>query len=233
MFNKISSIKLTTLFFLFLFLFFSQSAMSAKLIEVEPNSPPPGFFFDSAFNIDDFFSSEFNTNIGDIAGNNISTNSSHVSIIGSGDGTYDYYSFTINNAGTIGVFDIDFGASPDNQITDTEIALWDSKGTVLSFSDDSNITAGADGSTSTLDPFIQYTFLAAGKYVVGVAKFNAFASTNGWIGSTLESLDTYTLNVALGTGFAQKPVPLPPAIILFLSGILSIFGLNLVKHPKK
>ncbi len=226
MFSKVIGIRLITLFLIF----FSQSAMCVRLIEIEPNNPPPGTLIETAFNIDAFFSSEFNANIGDIAGNNISEDSLHVSIIGSGEGTFDYFSFNVNQTDTMGIFDIDFGATQNTSNTNTKIALWDESGSVLSFNDNFNITAGANGSSSEFDSFIQYTFTTTGRFIVGVAKSDATADTNGWIGNALEAVDSYTLNIALGTGFAQTPVPLPPSIILFLSGIFSIFGFNQVSR---
>ena len=226
MLNKLDSHSFLTACFL---LSLSSPAVSSIINEVEPNNPITPSFIETAYNIDPYFSSEFNADIGDISGNNISDNSSHVSINGTGDGSFDYYSFTITSAGLTGIFDIDYGSGSGGSV-DTEISLWNDKGTVLRINDDYSSTAGAGGSTSSLDSFMQYDFLEAGIYIIGVAEYNSNAGTTGWTGNVLDQLDTYTLHVALGTGFSTTPstpipnVPVPPALYLFLSGILSIVG---------
>jgi len=201
-------------------------ALSAVINEVEPNNPIIPFFIESAFSVDPYFSSEYDADIGDVSGNNVSESSIHVSILGTGDGSFDYYSFTVISGGITGIFDIDYGSGSGGSV-DTMIALWNDKGTVLIVNDDYSVSAGAGGSMSGLDSFMQYYFSDPGTYVIGVAEYSSSAGTNGWSGNVLDQLDTYTLNVALGTGFSTPPpstVPVPPALYLFLSGILSIVG---------
>ncbi len=60
----------------------------------------------------------------------------HVSVLGSGDGTFDYYSFTVSTPGAVGIFDIDFANF------DSQLFLYDSGGTLLASNDDT-VPAGS------------------------------------------------------------------------------------------
>ena len=64
---------------------------------------------DQAQNVDDLFSLAFDENIGD-AIQNTSMQIPHVTIIGEGNNSFDFYEFEVSNAGDRGIFDIDFGA---------------------------------------------------------------------------------------------------------------------------
>ena len=83
------------------------------IFEVEPNNSlaTPQFLGDADFN------SAFDPNIQTLDGTNISTQSSHVSIAGTGDGTFDYYALEANLGDTL-LFDID-----DNNF-DSELFLF-------------------------------------------------------------------------------------------------------------
>ena len=219
-------------------LFSASIPVSSSIInELEPNNPTPSFVT-SAYNIDSYFSSEFNADIGDIEGINISQNSSHVSIKGTGDGTFDYYSFTVSEPGLTGVFDIDYGVLIE-QYGDNygyTLGLWNDKGFTLAANRFSDITMGAGGSNTINDPFIQYDFVDTGTYIIGLAA--GLSSTNNLLGFTrlpVKESDTYTLQIALGTGFSPtpplNPVPIPASIYLFITGILSLSILKrLPKH---
>ncbi len=220
---------------------FSHTAFSATITKANPKKISLPFITGLVFNINPFFSSEFNTDIGDITGNNISEAASHVSILSTGDNNFDYYSFNVSTDGITGVFDIDSGATSNTEnagYIDTEIAIWNNKGEVISFNDDISTVAGADGSSSTLDAFIQYTFDTSGTYVIGVAEFNSTASENGWSGNVIDSSDKYTLNIALGRNIIQtkatnpSSVPIPPAIYLFLIGIISMVSFRRIPKDK-
>ncbi|WP_173405146.1 Ig-like domain-containing protein, partial [Novipirellula maiorica] len=113
----------------------------------------------------------------------------HVTINGVGDGTYDYFSFTVDNPGTTATFDVD--ASSD----DLELFLYDSSGNLLAANDDDGNDAG---STSSLDPFISYTFTQPGTYVIGIAAFNSFNNfPNGIAGATIPAGEIYSLHVSV------------------------------------
>lgn len=188
-------------------------ANAAVIGEVEPNNSLP-----TAQSIDGFFTLDYSPDIGDVTGTNTSTYIPHVSIIGTGDGTYDYYTFTVGGAGTLGIFDIDYGM-PD---IDTEIAIWDSAFTPLAENDDYfPITVGAGGSVHSFDSFIQYLFASPGTYYVGVARFAASALPGGWTGGAPLPGDDYTLQISLGS--PAHPAPEPSTMVLLGSGALGLF----------
>ncbi|TWU60075.1 Matrixin [Rubripirellula tenax] len=119
---------------------------------------------------------------------NSSTSRPHQTINGIGDGTYDYFSFTVQNAGDVATFDIDAGAF------DTELHLYDAAGNPLNGNDD----AGGDpGSTSNLDSFVTHTFTAPGTYVIGVAAFSSDTTPGGITGATVPAGGFYRLHVSL------------------------------------
>ena len=71
----------------------------------------------------------------------------HITIRGTGDGSFDYYSFTVANAGDVGIFDIDVsfpntGPVPPGSLN-TELFLYDDRGNLLAENDD---RVGAGGS---------------------------------------------------------------------------------------
>lgn len=213
-----------------IFWLFACPVIAATIDEIEPNNPETPSFIEFAYNIDPFFTTELNDNVGDISGANISERSSHVSINGTGDGTYDYYSFTVPSEGITGVFDIDFGddfSSSNEGVIDSMIALWNDDGLILSQNDDSSTALGAGGSSSSLDSFIQYDFNQPGLYIIGVAECCGDVDQQGWLSPRVREGGTYTLQVALGTGFSPIPppseIPVPPALYLFCSGIVLLF----------
>ncbi len=220
---------------------FSHPANSTTVTKADLNKISLSFTTDLAFNIDPFFSSEFNADIGDITGKNISQTAPHVSVLSTGNNNFDYYAFNVSENGMTGIFDIDFGANPnieDAGYIDTQITIWNDKGKVIDFNDDVNTVAGASGSISTLDAFIQYTFNTSGTYVVGVAEFKSEADTNGWNGNLIDLSDTYTLHITLGKNFIQTsasiptPIPIPAAIYLFLIGIISMISFRRIPKDK-
>ncbi|MFK8114998.1 MAG: choice-of-anchor Q domain-containing protein, partial [Rubripirellula sp.] len=120
----------------------------------------------------------------------------HVTIQGTGDGTFDYFSFNVEDifGGNEFIFDIDIDRSVSGGM-DSELFLFNADtGALVASNDDAAVLD--PGSTSTLDSFLTAT-LAAGNYVIGVGRFG---STTG--GSPLEIVgnppqlgDTYTLHV--------------------------------------
>ena len=120
--------------------------------------------------------------------------SSDGTVLSAADNTVDYYSFGITTADSEGVFDIDNSSN-----IDTQLFLFNlNTGEFLSSSDDSDITEGAEGSSSTFDSFLEYEFITSGNYVVGVGEFPSSAS-NGTIvsGEAPDVGDLYTLQVSL------------------------------------
>lgn len=118
-----------------------------------------------------------------------STTRPYVIIAGTGDGSFDYYTFTVPNAGAVGTFDIDAANF------DTELFLFDGAGTLLTLNDDA-VTLDP-GSVSGLESFITFTFPTAGTYTIGVGRSNS-DSTGGLItGATPIPGDVYQLNVSI------------------------------------
>jgi hypothetical protein len=91
---------------------YAGAALAASVDELEPNG---GYLCCAgAQNIDDYFSLDADPNITNITGTeNTSTTVPHATINGTGDGTYDYYSFTVPEGGGIATFDIDGGYNTD------------------------------------------------------------------------------------------------------------------------
>jgi Ca2+-binding RTX toxin-like protein len=176
----------------------SSGPLALVAPEIEPNNAP-----NTPLNVDAFFSKEFDPNIGDLVVNT-STFIPHVTINGTGDDTFDFYSFTVTNSGDRGIFDIDFGNEIGDDF-DSEIFLFDDQGnpifdTIKSIpaeNDDSSITAGAAGSTSGLDSFLEFTFQTPGLYIVGVGQFDTDAVQGGLTGETVPRGSDYLLQISI------------------------------------
>ena len=182
------------------------AAHGGPVAEVEPNDS-----LASAQNIDAAFTLDFNPIIQDGMGTNTSTLIPHASIIGGGDPalTPDYFSFTVNDAGLSGVFDVDSGSV----FSDTALYLFDSAGNLLAQNNDASVVDF--GSFTLADPFLEYTFASAGLYVIGVGGALSSAGPGGIIGDGPSPIDSYTLN-------ATVAVPEPMSTILFCTGIAGL-----------
>lgn len=166
--------------------------------ETEPNNSLP-----SAANIDGYgFSVTLDPNITDAANVNTSASLPHVSIQGTGNGTFDVFSFTVTNAGDRGIFDIDFSSGMDGLLT-----LSDSAGNVLRTADD--LLSGLDpGSTATIDPLLDYTFASAGTYFITVADFGGRAATSNPVpAGALYTLHVSIENHAIGSATGGGATP--------------------------
>lgn len=180
--------------------------------EIEPNDG-----LTSALNIDNLgFSLDFDPNITDTLGINTSTVLPHISIQGTGDGSFDFYSFTVANAGDSAIFDIDFGFGVSNTGAqsgdgfDSRLILFDSAGNLLANNDD--LFPADAGSISTLDSFIQFTFPTAGTYVIGVSSVNSSPVPGGISGQGVPTGSDYTLQVSIQnhlTSGAATPTAAP------------------------
>ena len=118
-----------------------------------------------------------------------STTRPYVTIGGTGDGSFDYYSFTVPNAGAVGTFDM------DATNFDTELFLFDSAGTLLTLNDDAFTLD--PGSTSANDSFITFVFPTAGTYIIGVGTFPSVSAGGSIIGTAPASGDSYLLSVSI------------------------------------
>ncbi len=117
-----------------------------------------------------------------------STTAAHATVQGSGDGTYRFYSFTINAVGAVGTFDIDQTVGMDSVLR-----LYDATGNLLASDDDSLLSDGAGGSTSASDAFLQYLFTKGGTYYIEVAEYSHDPVAVG---------DSYVLNLSLANNGA-------------------------------
>ena len=91
---------------------YAGAAFAASVDELEPNG---GYLCCAgAQNIDDYFSLDADPNITNLTGTeNTSTTVPHATINGTGDNTYDYYSFTVPEGGGIATIDVDGGYNTD------------------------------------------------------------------------------------------------------------------------
>ncbi|XZE56469.1 PKD domain-containing protein [Planctomycetaceae bacterium SH139] len=143
----------------------------------------------------------------------------HVSIQGTGDGTYDYYKFTAT-AGSRAIFDI------DNNNFDTELFLFDANGVLLASNDD-GVGPGADAGQGTgLASYIDYTFSSSGTFVIGVAKYNSSASGGEITGPAPAVGDVYRLNVSVDRHQVLGPVDLIDADGGVVAANQSVFDLR-------
>lgn len=106
------------------------------------------------------FSLDFRSDIQTFSGTNISTTNPHVSILGTGNGTRDYYRFDAL-AGQQFIFDID-----GNTNFDSDLYLHDINGNQLASNDDGSEI----GETNGFNSFITYTFSNSGSYFINVGQ---------------------------------------------------------------
>ena len=190
---------------------FSLSQANAALIsEIEPNNS-----IATAQNIDSYFTTEYNTDIFN------STTNPWVSISGTGNGTYDYYSFT-SLAGSSFVFDIDYGKYQGGSI-DTEIFLFDASGNYLVGNDDGGVYDS--GTTHPWDALLEYTFTNAGTYIIGVGEFDSEGIYGGISGNAADYGDTYTLQVSRDFHITT-PTPEPSTYLLLGIGLFGFFTMR-------
>jgi hypothetical protein len=159
---------------------YAGAALATTVSELEPNDS-----FAQTQNIDAFFSLDADPNITD------STTLPHATVDATGNGSLDFYSFTVPEAG-MGTFDID-GAYPG---FDSYLQLFDSTNRLLTDGNDSATTdAGStecvgdpDCGVQTRDSYLQYNFPSAGTYYIKVVDFQ---------NSAIQAGKSYTLNVSI------------------------------------
>ncbi len=200
---------------------------ASSITEVEGNDSIAG-----AQNIDGSFTTGANVNI---ANPNTIPWVSVANSTTEGGGTTDYFSFTVQNDGDMGIFDIDFGYEPGGpEYFDSFIVLWGPGGDIA-HQDDSSPLDGASGSGSWYDSFLEHTFPNAGLYTLGVADFgeggggvtyDEFGFTKG--GITLGY--TYTLQISLP---AAEPIPEPATVALLGIGLAGLAGAEVRRRRKK
>lgn len=116
----------------------------------------------------------------------------HVSVEGTGDGTFDYYSIHAE-AGNQIVADIDAANF------DTELFLYDAGGNLIASNDDF-LEPGHTG--DDLSSFLGAKVNATGTYIIGVGKFSSQGDPGGITGDAPEVGDSYTLHLSI---YPQAP----------------------------
>ena len=133
-------------------------------LEVEPNNS-----LESAQDIDGHYTLDESADIGPT-----STTIPHVTILGSGNQTYDYYTFTVRADNTRIILDIDHSSG-----FDTYIRLYDANGALVAYDDDSGTSEGGTGSTSRYDSYLDYTVATAGEYYIKISMYSDEFVPNG------------------------------------------------------
>jgi hypothetical protein len=173
----------------------------------------PNNTFAQAQNVDAFFTRDFNANIGDKS-MNTSESIPNVTIMGTGDGSFDYYSFTIADMNDMAIFDIDYGHNVDTLIT-----LFDTAGDVLSDNDDAEFFSwGAGGSTTVADSYLERAgWPSVGNFVIRVGALDAFDPS----GVLLPSGASYTLQISIQNHAVGTAVPEPSLAAIFGIGTIA------------
>lgn len=168
----------------------SGAAVAFPLNEAEPNDSVV-----EAQNIDSYYSLDADPDIAN------ATAVPHATVYGTGNDTYDYYSFTVTQAGvnTTGVFDIDGANFTDGAVLDSYLRLYDESGNLLRENDDASVDPG---SASNRDSYLQYDFQSAGTYYIAVGRCCV---------SPVPPSSTYRLHVSTrGADVSDTPPPSPP-----------------------
>ena len=169
----------------------TAGARAGVISESEPNDT-----LATAQNLDGNFTLDMDVNIGDKTVNT-SMLIPHVTVEGTGNNTVDFYSFTVMHDGGKGIFDIDFGydGTPNS---DMALHLFDAAGTWLASNHTGDASWGQQGSTTSHDPFLEYTFANAGMYVIAVAQEFSTPLPDGRVGGSGVKPDTdYKLQVSV------------------------------------
>jgi hypothetical protein len=184
------------------------AAQAALVLEIEGNDT-----LATAQNINGNFTLDFSPNIGDFT-SNTSTTIPHVTVRGTGNGTFDVYSFS--TGGGLAIFDIDvFGTPIGNPsvggLPDPFLRLFDAGGISI-LSDDDNVASYGQGGSAdhygvdfSFDSYIQLN-LAPGNYFIRVGSCCEGPASSG----------TYELQVSVTNAQA---VPEPGTLGMFALGL--------------
>ena len=161
------------------------------------------------------FTASYDEDINTEACLNISELTSHASILGRGNKTFDFYSF--NSVVGQAFFDIDYGINSGGSF-DSWIELYDSSYTRIAYNDNSYTTES--GSFGTFDSFMSYEFEASSLYYIAVGQ------TCDCKMSRMSYGVDYTLHISQGYDQEVSAVPVPAAVWLFGSGLLALLGVS-------
>jgi hypothetical protein len=146
-------------------------AVSFDVTSLNQNSIATAQNLDAYFNLNSRAAD--GNDIHDFSNTDTSTTIPHVTVSGTGVGTVDYFSFTVTTPG-IGIFDVDY-STPGELGLDSYITLYTAGGSFVTDNDDNSTffpIFGDNGSVSSRDSFIQYSFSAPGTYVIAVGQYN-------------------------------------------------------------
>jgi hypothetical protein len=212
--------------------FSSQPLQAAYLSEIEGNNS-----ISTAQNVDAAFDLSYNVAIENSQLINTSTTIPHAEVHATGDGTADFYSFTLT-AGNEYWLDIDCGWASDidngsctsTSQVDTYMVLYTpATSPVGSVEMDSNDQSPLPDTGSlwewptTPDAALGSTLISSdfsGLWTVGVFGSSSLSGVSG----------DYILNISVGGHELISPVPLPPTAVLLVSGVLPIFGVSWIKR---
>ena len=215
-----------------LLVFSSQSIQAAYISEIEGNNS-----ISTAQNVDAAFDLSYNVAIEDNQLINTSTRIPHAEVHATGDGTADFYSFTLTAGNEFRldidcgwVSDIDNGSCTSTSQVDTYMVLYTpATSPVGSVEIDSNDQSPLPDTGSwwewptTPDAALGSTLVSSdfsGLWIVGVFGSSSLSGVSG----------DYILNISVGGHELTSPLPLPPTAILLVSGLLPIFGASFIKR---
>lgn len=215
-----------------LMVFFAQPIQAAYISEIEGNNA-----ISTAQNVDAAFDLSYNVAIENSQLINTSTTIPHAEVHGTGDGTADFYSFTLTAGNEFWLdidcgwaSDIDNGSCTSTSQVDTYMVLYTpATSPVGSVEIDSNDQSPLPDTGSwwewptTPDAALGSTLVSSdfsGLWTVGVFGSSSLSGVSG----------DYILNISLGGHELTSPIPVPPTAILLVSGLLPIFGVSWSKR---
>lgn len=143
-----------------------------EIIDIEPNNS-----IEQAQALNYGFNLNYSADIGD-SSSNTSQTIPHVTVIGTGDDSHDYYKIRVSSVPTRVILDID-NAYSGTGFFDSYLRVYDAGGSLVTSNDDSWTSNGQGGSQSSLDSYLDYTFNTTGEYFIKVSRYSHNAIPSG------------------------------------------------------